>query len=100
MEKYDITIIGAGPAGLEAAKVLSESGKKVVILEKNSIIGKKVYGGGITTKDFALGVPPENADRQFKEVILRTPFVSCKIKSDKPFVATIAREKLGNFLAK
>jgi len=31
---YDAVVVGAGPAGLEAARVLAESGKNVVILEK------------------------------------------------------------------
>ena len=34
MEKFDIGIIGAGPAGLSAASMLQEAGKKVVILEE------------------------------------------------------------------
>lgn len=100
MEKYDVAIIGAGPAGLEAAKVLAENNKKVVILEKNSIIGKKVCAGGLTTKDFSLGVPIDFADRLFKEVTLGTPWANCIVKSKNPYVATVTREKLGNYLAK
>lgn len=100
MEKYDAAIIGAGPAGLEAARVLSEKRKSVVILEKNSIIGKKVCAGGLTTKDFELGLSLELADVLFNEVTLETPWAKCRVKSKTPYVATLTREKLGNYLAK
>ena len=45
---YDLIIIGAGPAGLTAAYQLSESNKKVLVLEKKSQVGglaeTKVFG--------------------------------------------------------
>lgn len=99
MSKYDVVIIGAGPAGLEAAKVLSENNKSVIILEKNSIYGKKVCAGGLTTKDFALGVSSDIADIKFKKVVLRTPLSTTVIGSNHSYVATITREKLGKYLA-
>ncbi len=33
MERFDVIIFGAGAAGLMAAKVLCEAGKKICILE-------------------------------------------------------------------
>lgn len=36
---YDYIIIGAGPAGLTSATILSELGKKILIVEKNNTIG-------------------------------------------------------------
>jgi len=45
---YDLVIIGAGPAGLTAAYELSESNKKVIVLEKKIQVGglaeTKVFG--------------------------------------------------------
>jgi predicted flavoprotein YhiN len=43
---YDIIIIGAGPAGLFSALTLSGSGKKILVLEKNSSAGKKLLLSG------------------------------------------------------
>ena len=45
-KKYDVVIIGAGPAGLAAARYLAENKKSVLVLEKNKVIGPKVCGGG------------------------------------------------------
>ena len=48
IEKFDVAIIGGGPAGLMAAGRVSELGAKVVLLEKNSSLGIKLLmtGGG------------------------------------------------------
>jgi predicted Rossmann fold flavoprotein len=48
MTIFDVCIIGGGPAGLMAAGVAAEKGAKVILLEKNEILGKKllISGGG------------------------------------------------------
>ncbi len=47
-EKYDLIVIGGGASGMMAAGVAAESGKRVLILEKNKELGKKlkITGGG------------------------------------------------------
>ncbi|MCX6745082.1 MAG: NAD(P)/FAD-dependent oxidoreductase [Candidatus Parcubacteria bacterium] len=46
--KYNIAIIGGGPAGLMAAARAGELGAKVILLEKNARLGTKLLltGGG------------------------------------------------------
>jgi len=48
IEKFDVAVIGGGPAGLMAAGRASELGAKVVLLEKNNSLGIKLLmtGGG------------------------------------------------------
>ncbi len=45
---WDVIVIGAGPAGMMAAGRAGERGKKVLLLEKNETLGKKllITGGG------------------------------------------------------
>jgi hypothetical protein len=55
--RYDVLIIGGGAAGMMAATVAAEAGKRVLLLEKNSALGKKldISGGGrcnITNAEF------------------------------------------------
>ena len=49
-DKYDVIIVGAGPAGLSCAETLSKSGKSVLVLEKNYKVGPKICAGALTMK--------------------------------------------------
>jgi len=40
--KYDVAIIGGGPAGMMAAGRAGEAGSSVILLEKNENLGKKL----------------------------------------------------------
>ncbi|MDO5831910.1 MAG: aminoacetone oxidase family FAD-binding enzyme [Methanobrevibacter sp.] len=48
MEEYDIAVVGGGPAGIMAAIAASQNSSRVVLLEKNSSLGRKLLmtGGG------------------------------------------------------
>lgn len=48
MEEYDIAVVGGGPAGIMAAIAASRNSARVVVLEKNSSLGRKllITGGG------------------------------------------------------
>jgi len=39
MKHYDSIVVGSGIAGLTLARVLSQHGKKILLLEKASILG-------------------------------------------------------------
>ena len=56
-EKYDVAVVGGGPAGMMAAIKASEKGARVVLIEKNLALGVKllITGGGrcnITQNEF------------------------------------------------
>lgn len=42
MKKYDIAVVGAGPAGCMAAIQGAQQGNKVIVLERNDMIGRKL----------------------------------------------------------
>jgi predicted Rossmann fold flavoprotein len=46
MEVYDVAIIGAGASGLMAGVAASTNGAKTVLIEKNTIVGKKLLVTG------------------------------------------------------
>lgn len=47
MNAYDVVVVGAGPAGASAARLLATRGLAVAILEKERLPRYKVCGGGI-----------------------------------------------------
>ena len=50
-KKIDVIIVGAGPAGISAAKILADNNKKVLIVERGNESGEKnMFGGAIYTK--------------------------------------------------
>lgn len=49
--KYDVTIIGAGPAGLACARELANSDLSVLIIDKSSQPGDKLCAGGVRVSD-------------------------------------------------
>src|SRR3989344_4488332 len=99
MEEYEIVIVGACPAGLRCAEILAKNKRKVLVLEKNKVVGDKVCAGGITRKIIEL-VPDNILQRKFKKIIIHTPLQDTEIKEEKPFIATIFRRDLGNWQAK
>jgi digeranylgeranylglycerophospholipid reductase len=48
MERYDIAIVGGGPAGLSAAYSASSQGSKVILFEKDASIAHNVRTSGVT----------------------------------------------------
>ncbi len=62
--RYDVIIIGAGPAGLQCAEQLMNSNLSALLIEKNEIIGPKICAGGLTNLTAAFGIP-EDKTRSF-----------------------------------
>lgn len=58
-DRFDVAVIGGGPAGIMSAIVSAESGKKVILIEANNQLGKKLLltGNGrcnVTNAEFNL----------------------------------------------
>jgi digeranylgeranylglycerophospholipid reductase len=48
---HDVIVIGAGPAGLQAARLLSERGLDTVVLEEHESIGRPIHCTGILARE-------------------------------------------------
>lgn len=52
--KYDVIIVGAGPAGSTIGYLLAKKGKKVLVVDKENFPRKKLCGGLLTEKNINL----------------------------------------------
>lgn len=50
MKKYDVIIVGCGPAGIAAAKVLKNNNINYCIIERNKFPREKLCGGALSNK--------------------------------------------------
>ena len=75
MENYDVIVVGAGLAGLQAARLLGERGARVLLVDRKSALDKSIHTTGIfvrrTLEDFAL--PPDCLGPPVRHVTLYSP---------------------------
>jgi geranylgeranyl reductase family protein len=99
---YDVTIVGAGPAGSFLAYRLAGQGIKVLVLEKEKLPRAKVCAGGITVR--AASLLPFKIDEVIEDVIygvrLSYHLVPKRVRTyDKPVMYMVMREKFDYLLA-
>jgi len=98
MNKYDVIIIGGGPAGLSCATTLARGGVKVMLLERKKNIGRKVCAGGITWHGLIKQVPENLIQRTFSEQHIYSNWQKICFRKQDPIIATVNREKLGQWM--
>ncbi len=97
--RYDVVIVGAGPAGLSCAGILAKNNRKVLVLERKERPGPKVCAGGITWSGLIQRIPASLAERCFSQQHISTRLQQLVISSSDPIIATVNREKLGRYMA-
>lgn len=75
MKTFDVVIIGSGLAGLQCAKLLSQRGAKILLVDRKSDLKKGIHTTGIfvrkTFEDFEF--PPETLGKAVRNVTLYSP---------------------------
>jgi digeranylgeranylglycerophospholipid reductase len=74
VQKYDVIVVGAGPAGSMAAMKAAEGGAETLILEKQKLPRFKLCGGNVANwVVLKLKIPQEILDRKYTSITFCTP---------------------------
>ena len=98
-ERADVLVVGGGPGGLACATQLAQAGVRVILAERKARIGPKVCAGGITWHGLIRHVPDSLIERVFPEQYIVTPRQRVVVVEPDPIVATVSRERLGQWMA-
>jgi len=99
VNQYDTVIVGAGPAGASAARVLAEGGARVLLVEKAKLPCYKPCGGGLTARARAVAphvtlfAPEARADRAV--LVYGTQRVECALPEP---ITMVMRDRFDHFL--
>ena len=101
MDKFDAIIVGAGPAGTSAAKILEQQGHKIRIVDKDVFPRNKPCAGVLSPKIRSiLDIPKNICERPLQGYRVFSPSVTI-IESSFPEEGYIVkREKFDNYLLK
>ena len=97
VEKYDVIVVGGGPAGLECARALIGSSLSVLVLEKKERIGPKTCAGGIVETVEPIRLPTADV-RCFPSLNIRVGQKRFRF-TNRVSVKVIDREALGRYQA-
>ncbi len=100
---YDVIVIGAGPAGSSAARLLAEKGVRVALLERTRMPRYKACGAGIVGRAMRL-LPPEAREAVERECFtvelhMLDAGLHFSVTREEPVVFMSMRDKLDSLLA-
>jgi flavin-dependent dehydrogenase len=94
--RFDVIIIGAGPAGIACSQALAGSSLSVLLVEKNETVGPKICAGGLTRTAFDFGIPEDQARTFHIHTVHINGRPPCRIVLTNP-LKMVDRTSLGRY---
>jgi flavin-dependent dehydrogenase len=101
VNKIDVLIIGAGPAGLSAAQELAAAGRDVMVVDKTPVLGRKVCSGILpfNREVQTMGIPESIIRSRSTQLSLTTRRATRNISYAQEPRISFTREALGQWMA-
>jgi len=101
MQRYDVIIIGAGPAGAIASKTCTEKGLSTLLLEKERIPRFKPCGGAVSTSALShvdFGIEQELIERECYGERVHFENHQIEVRRKSRMAILVSRDKFDAFL--
>lgn len=102
-ERFDIAVVGAGPAGSLAAYECARAGLRTVLLEKHGPMRHKLCGGAVSHRGLAgldFQVPPELIERECFAMRTRYEGEGCLVEQPQRMAVLVSRDRFDDFLVR
>ncbi len=101
MERFDVIVVGAGPAGASAARAASMAGLSTLLLEKQKLPREKRCGGGIsaaTLKELDFPLPDRVIERRCYGMWGIQNTILTEVRVDRCVATMVSRPTFDAFL--
>ena len=101
MKRFDVVIIGAGPAGGQCARKLTQAGQQVLLVEQHETFSKNDFSSAATPLETLekFNLPETVVGSFWQNLVIITTNVNQKWQSPTPLGAVFDFAKLRGFLA-
>lgn len=100
---HDVIVIGAGPSGLNAAKILTSKGLDVLVLEKKSDVGEHIICAGIVGNEVfqKFGLSQETILKEIQNIKIVSPnYETICYNHPHPFACVVDRKRFDRSIAR